>query len=142
VSHAHVSRRSFNEIFLLFIYLDDRHSSTFSIDESDITAESDVSTIDSSSLLTHNLNASMEWGKSIILLNTAKSLDTFEKRRFEYSLKRDRRSALFDQTDSILLSNSLSLKQYSERMKTSIQVAVARAARDSHTAARRDTHAY
>ena len=113
--------------------------------------EKSVETIkmESSTLLLHDLNFGSEWEKSRFILHqprkplpTAKPWSTFETRQLQFASKLDARHLSSKQTDASLEKDSLSLHQHSERMKSTIKIAVARAARDSHTAARRTVRAY
>ncbi|CAF0873420.1 unnamed protein product [Rotaria sp. Silwood1] len=126
-----------------------RQNSTSSIDDSDVSDESDASISDSPSLLLHNLNASMEWEKSIYIpdkkydiRNKTKLPNVFETLQSQYSSKFNTSHHLFEKSESLLSNNHLSLKQQTEVLKKSIKISVARAARDSHVAARRKAQHY
>ena len=132
----------------LFIYtyvksvLGNRQDSTTSMNDSDITNSSDASASETSSLLLRNLNAATEWEKSILLSNKSSTFNSFGNVRSHYSSKVDPSRNSLEKSESFLLSDNRSLRQHTEQMKRSIKIAVARAARDSNVAARRDTHVY
>ncbi|CAF2785732.1 unnamed protein product [Rotaria sp. Silwood2] len=121
-----------------------RKDSTSSIDESDISDETDTSVSDTPSLLLHNLHASMEWEKSSYIpdnrydiTNKTKSPHFFETLQSQYLSKFNTSHHLFEQSEAFLSNDHLSLKQHTEFLKKSIKISVARAARDSHAVARR-----
>ncbi|CAF0720529.1 unnamed protein product [Rotaria sordida] len=126
-----------------------RQDSTSSVIESDISDESDVSVSDTPSLLLHNHNASIEWEKSSFfpdekydITNPTKSSNVFQTFQLRYLSKLDPSRHLFEQNESFVSNDHLSLKQHTEILKKSIKISVARAARDSRVVARRKTQLY
>jgi hypothetical protein len=105
-----------------------------------------VSTLETPSLLLHNLNGLTEWEKSLIFpinMNKRKELNAFEAIRSQYKSKLDTPSRNpFKRSESFLLDDKVPLKKHTEQMKNSIQIAIKRAARDSNIIARRDAHIY
>lgn len=83
-----------------------------------------------SSLLLHNLNASDDMEKSILLTDKLQSLSLIQP-------KYDTSQNSFQQTESFILNDNLSLKQHTEQMKRAVRIAVARSTRDSKIIARR-----
>jgi hypothetical protein len=121
-----------------------------SVSSSNASELFDESTIECSSLLLHNLYASNEWEKSIIIQNMpsdqsdvsdkTKPNNNVDAFRLEYSSKFDTSRNSFEQSESFLLSNSSPLKQQTKRMKKSTRISVAKSTRGSNTIARRNAH--
>lgn len=131
--------------------LDGRKGSTSPKSESSDVGEESVETIklESSTLLLHDLHVGSQWEKTRFVLHQpnklllkARPLSSFEARRLQFASKLDAWQTPPEQINSSRKKDSLSLLQHSDRLKSTIKVAVARAARDSHTAARRDVRAY
>ncbi len=107
------------------------------INRIDTNEESDK--LNSPSLLLHDLNASIEFEKSseqLNMSNKTKKLNPYDEFCLQYCSK------LQIHHDSSHKPVRMSLKQYSERMKIDIKVAIARSARNSHTIARRGERIY
>lgn len=130
-----------DNVFDSFLHLGFRENSTAtSTSRSDSSKEND-NLLNSSSLLLHDLNSSIEFENKLPLLNMnitnkVKKLNPYDEFCQKYCSKLDNRRS------SVEKPIKMSLKQYSDRMKIDIKTAIARAARNSHTVARRDERVY
>ena len=103
----------------------------------------------SRNLLIHDLNASNEWEQSMIFsdmydksITRCKPIRNLESFLLRYPLEVQSNSQLFQRSESSLSNKNLTLKQQTEVMRQSIQIAVAKSTRDFNIAARRAARRY
>lgn len=74
------------------------------------------------------------------MFNRSKPLITFDALRLRMASKLDSSSPFFERSESILSNTNFSLRDQTEQMKRSVQIAMARSNRNSSLAARRNIY--
>ncbi len=74
------------------------------------------------------------------MFNRSKPLLNFDSLRLRYAAKLDANSHFFERSESILSNTNISLREQTEQMKRSVQIAIARSTRNSNIATRRNIY--